>query len=145
MICPDCGHDNPGYAVRCAACRTSLLSEADTAPPEAAPEPSSPPPISPAQGGPADYPATARARPTKPDNYLVWAIVATLFCCWPAGIPAIVYAAQVDAKYNAGDYLGARESADKAQFWTWLSVGATLALVAIVILVQIALALGGHR
>jgi hypothetical protein len=116
MLCPDCGHDNPGYAVRCAACRASLLTEADTAPPE-----------------------------PDPDNYLVWAIVATLFCCWPAGIPAIVYAAQVDAKYNAGDYPGARESADKAQFWTWLSVGATLALVAVVILVQIALALAGHR
>ena len=24
-----------------------------------------------------------------PDNYLVWAILSTILCCWPLGIPAI--------------------------------------------------------
>ena len=37
-------------------------------------------------------------------NYLVQAILTTLFCCLPFGIVAIVYAAQVNTKIEAGDY-----------------------------------------
>ena len=32
----------------------------------------------------------------------------TLLCCLPAGIVSIVFAAQVDGKWNSGDYAGAR-------------------------------------
>ena len=35
---------------------------------------------------------------------------------------AIVYAAQVDGKYAAGDY-GAVDSASKAKTWSWVSFG----------------------
>ncbi len=47
-------------------------------------------------------------------NHLVWAILATLFCCLPGGIVSIVYAAQVNGKIAAGDIAGARDSSDKA-------------------------------
>ena len=42
------------------------------------------------------------ATPQVPNN-LVWAILSTLFCCLPAGIVSIVYAAQVNGKLAAGD------------------------------------------
>ena len=44
------------------------------------------------------------ARPPLPDNYLIWAILSTVLCCWPIGIFAIVSAAKVNSAYNAGDY-----------------------------------------
>ena len=62
--------------------------------------------------------------PPKPDNCLVWAILTTVCCgCLPCGIVAIVYAAQVDGKYAAGDYQGAVDSASKAKTWCWVSFG----------------------
>lgn len=76
--------------------------------------------------------------PPRPANHLVWAILATLFCCLPGGIVAIVYAAQVDAKHEAGDYAGARESADIARLWCWISFW-TLMLPVLLILVLWAL------
>ena len=59
-------------------------------------------------------------------NNLVWAILATIFCCLPTGIVAIVYAAQVDGKVSAGDIAGARESARLAGIWSWVSLGVGL-------------------
>lgn len=66
--------------------------------------------------------------PKKPDNFLVFAILATVLCCLPPGVVAIVYATQVDAKYTAGDYAGAEKSAKNARLWTFISVGAILLL-----------------
>src|SRR6185503_13035455 len=37
-----------------------------------------------------------------PPNYLTQAIVVTLCCCVPFGIPAIVFAAQVNSKFQQG-------------------------------------------
>lgn len=62
-------------------------------------------------------------------NHLVWAILATLFCCLPTGIVAIVYAAQVNGKLEAGNVAGAREASDNARLWSWISFG--LGLVSI--------------
>jgi len=57
---------------------------------------------------------------TPPPNYLVWAILSTLFCCQPLGIPSIVYAARVNAMYEGGNIAGALESSRKAkQFAIW--------------------------
>ncbi|HET9033506.1 MAG TPA: CD225/dispanin family protein [Dokdonella sp.] len=66
------------------------------------------------------------ARPTQRvtiNNNLVWAILATLFCCLPTGIVAIVYAAQVDGKVAGGDIEGAQHSARNAATWSWVSFG----------------------
>ena len=68
-----------------------------------------PPPYNP-PGAPMGGPAGP-----KPDNYLVWAILSTLFCCLPLGIASIVFAAQVDGKYNSGDYVGAQASSASAK------------------------------
>jgi hypothetical protein len=61
-------------------------------------------------------------------NYLVFAILATVLCCLPAGIPAIVYAAQVNGKLQAGDIAGAQAASKNAKMWCWISAGAGLAV-----------------
>jgi hypothetical protein len=73
-------------------------------------------------------------------NYLLSAIVATVFCCLPTGIVAIFYAAQVDGKISRGDIQGAMESSANAKKWIRISFyGAILLIIAYVALV----ALGG--
>lgn len=73
----------------------------------------------------------------KPENNLVLAIIATLCCCVPTGIAAIVYAAQVDGKWAGGDIAGAQRAADESKKWSYISI-------AVGIVVTIAwVALGG--
>ena len=62
-------------------------------------------------------------RPYIP-NHLVWAIAATIFCCLPAGMVAIVYAAQVNGMLDAGDYVGARRASRNAKIWAIVSMAA---------------------
>lgn len=77
-------------------------------------------------------------RPPPPNN-LVWAILSTILCCLPLGIVSIVFAAQVNSKWSAGDYTGAVESSRKAKQWAILSAVVGL-LVAVL---WVVLALGG--
>ena len=68
--------------------------------------------------------------PTGPiPNYLVQSILVTLCCCLPAGIPAIIFAAQVDSKARAGDIIGAWQASKNAKTWCWVSFGLGLATV----------------
>jgi hypothetical protein len=60
------------------------------------------------------------------ENYLVWAILSTICCCIPFGIPAIVFASQVNSKLALGDVTGAREASRKAKMWCWIAFGAGL-------------------
>ena len=48
-------------------------------------------------------------------NYLVQAILVTIFCCLPLGIVAIIFAAQVNGKVAAGDIAGAQSSSRTAR------------------------------
>ncbi len=70
-------------------------------------------------------------------NYLVPAILTTLFCCLPFGIVAIVYAAQVNSKLEAGNYQGALQASKNARLWCWLSFGVGLAVIVIYILLVV--------
>jgi hypothetical protein len=95
--------------------------------PAAAPAPASfdsPPPISNA----SPYLAAAApmaasplgAAPSgtgEPPTYLWQAIVVTVLCCIPFGIPAIVFSTKVKPAYLAGDYAGALEASKKAKMW----------------------------
>lgn len=70
--------------------------------------------------------------PSSPDssaniqNYLVPAILATVFCCLPVGVVAIIFAAQVNSKVATGDIAGAMESSKKAKMFMFIAVGAGL-------------------
>lgn len=56
-----------------------------------------------------------------PPNYLVFAIIVTIFCGKIFGIIAIIFAAQVNSKWAAGDYEGAMTASRNAKLWSWIS------------------------
>ena len=94
MNCKHCGAINDNNAWKCAQCGV-ILQEA------------------PLTGQPIVIP-----------NYLAQAIICTILCCMPLGIPAIVYAAQVSSKIAQGDIEGAKESSKNAKTWCWIAFGA---------------------
>ena len=61
--------------------------------------------------------------PIRVSNYLVPAIIVTVLCCVPLGIPAIVFAARVNPRLQAGDVTGALEASAKAKMWCWIAFG----------------------
>jgi disulfide bond formation protein DsbB len=65
---------------------------------------------------------------TPPPNYLVFAILATIFCSKIIGIVSIVFAAQVNSKWNAGDFEGALSASKNAKLWAWVSFSVAIAL-----------------
>jgi hypothetical protein len=64
-------------------------------------------------------------------NYLWQSIVVTIICCWPLGIPAIVFAAKVDGFKARGDIPGAMAASAKAKRWTLIAMAAGLVFVVI--------------
>ncbi len=78
-------------------------------------------------------------KPPMPENYLVWAILATIFCscAFPLGIVAIVKASKVSSAYGAGDYTGAQKASEDAKKWTiWTAIiGGILALLIVILYV----------
>jgi predicted secreted protein len=72
----------------------------------------------------------------------VWAILSTLFCCLPLGIASIVFAAQVNSKYAAGDLAGAQESSNKArQFALWATIiGVVIGILYVLLVVVLGVA-----
>ena len=68
---------------------------------------------------------------TPPPNYLIFAILTTIFCCQILGIVSIVYAAQVNSRWNSGDAQGAMDASRNAKLWAWVAFGSGL-LVAVV-------------
>jgi hypothetical protein len=127
MFCPQCGATNADNAAVCVQCGRTLQAGTITTP----------------------LPATGVVIPpgaTVP-NYLVFAILATVFCCLPTGIPAIIYAAQVNSKLQAGDYAGAQAASSNAKLWCWISFGLGLASIAVSILLFMLGVLGSlhHR
>lgn len=114
MYCPQCGASNADTAMVCSQCGRSLQPGVT----------------------PTSMPVTGTVMPpagTIVPNHLVFAILATVFCCLPAGIPAIIYAAQVNGKLQAGDYGGAQLASNNAKMWCWVSLGLGLGVMAIYI------------
>jgi hypothetical protein len=74
---------------------------------------------------------------TPPPNYLVFAILTTLFCCQILGIVSIVYAAQVNSRWNAGDIMGANDASKNAKLWAWIAFGSGLLTAVVVSLLAV--------
>ena len=125
MYFPNCGAENSEDATYCANCG-SELRKIET------PGMDVPPPPQPDMQTPQPEMQTSYApqssQPSVP-NYLVQAILTTIFCCLPFGIVSIVYAAQVNGKVAAGDRAGALESSRNAKMWAWISFGAGLVVI----------------
>lgn len=89
-----------------------------------------PPPPGGSQGGyGGGYGGGWQPAGSKPPSYLVWSILATLFCCLPFGIVSIVFAARVDSKYNAGDYAGSLAASNNAKKWAIVSAVTSVVLI----------------
>ena len=82
--------------------------------------------------------------PVKPNNHMVMAIISTVLSVitcsffWvvpiAGGIASIVFASQVNSKYNAGDYEGAERSSKYAKI-AWIV--ALLVIVAFIIYIVV--------
>jgi hypothetical protein len=70
-----------------------------------------------------------------PDNYLVWAILTTVFCCLPLGIVSIVYSTKVSGLWSQGRYAEAQAAADNAKKWAIISaiVGAVVGVIVVIL------------
>jgi Interferon-induced transmembrane protein len=64
-----------------------------------------------------------------PENYLVWAILTTLFCCLPTGIVSIVYSTRVSGLWGQGLYAEAQTAANNAKKWAIISAIAWVVLI----------------
>jgi hypothetical protein len=107
MFCTQCGANNADNAVICTQCGRNLQAAVSL---------------------PVQQVPPAQSPGVYVPNYLVFAILTTVLCCLPAGIPAIVYAAQVNSKLQAGDIAGAQLASKNAKMWCWISTSAGLAI-----------------
>jgi Interferon-induced transmembrane protein len=73
-----------------------------------------------------------------PNNYLVWSILATIFCFPITGIVAIVKAAQVNGMWAQGLHAEAQAAAASARKWVIWSVIIWAVWVVIVIIISVA-------
>lgn len=94
MFCSKCGSPNDDNASQCTKCGTVLG---------------------------ASQPKAAIVQPIP--NHMVQAILVTIMCCLPLGIPSIVYANKVNSLLLANDRNGALEASRKAMTWFWIALG----------------------
>lgn len=109
VACSQCGFSNADNATFCSQCGRTLQTTPWAPPVQAT--------------GVVVPPAG-----TTISNYLVFAILTTVFCCLPTGIPAIIYASQVNTKLQLGDLAGAQAASNNAKMWCWISFGLGLTM-----------------
>jgi hypothetical protein len=101
-------------------------SPAAPAAPSAPPTYAQQPPSYAQQSSPYAPPAASLDMGPPIPDYLPWSIAATLLCCLPAGIAAIVFSVQANSAKNAGNFDEARRKAGQAKTWLYVSVGVGL-------------------
>lgn len=90
------------------------------------------------QPPPPGYPPQQPPAGQAPNNYLVWSILVTLFCCLPLGIVAIVKSSQVNGLWAQGRYAEAQTSAESAKkFVIWSAVIGVVIFVIYAILMAV--------
>jgi hypothetical protein len=77
-------------------------------------------------------------------TYLTEAILATIFCCVPFGIVAIIYAAQAKGALSTGNMASAIENSKTAKTWCWIAFGVGLGIAFIYLLFLLFIGLAGR-
>jgi hypothetical protein len=106
VYCPSCGAQNPDGAVFCSGCGKKLEPAAGAQ-----------------QGGAVRQAQPGGAAAPNMLYYLLGAIAATILCCPPVGIAAIVFAVLINSKAAAGDLEGAQKSAKTALILSIVAAG----------------------
>ena len=78
---------------------------------------------------------------SPPKNYLVESILVTILCCMPFGIAGIVFASQVNSKFQSGDIDGAIKASNDAK--KWMKWGLISGIVVVVLYLVFIFFLGG--
>lgn len=131
-FCNQCGQPVEGNSSFCTNCGAPVQPETQPQEPQPTAQQPQPQPVQQQPAGP------------KPKNFLALSILATLFCCLPFGIPAIIFSAQVDSNWNAGRYQEARDASRKAKTWMLVSVGiGAFFIIAYIALIIIGVAANG--
>ena len=86
-------------------------------------------------------PPPAGGSATVPNN-LVLAIISVI-CCFPLGIPAIIFATQVNTKIAAGDIAGAQEASNKAKKFAIIGIAGWLVCIVLYVILVLVLGVGG--
>ena len=76
---------------------------------------------------PPAYPAAPQAPAVAPTgapvrDWLIPSILTIIFCAWPLGIPALIFAVKANASKKRGDMAAAADQASKARLFVILSV-----------------------
>jgi len=56
-------------------------------------------------------------KPPLPDNYLVWSLLVTIFCCNILGVISIIYGSKVATEYIKGNYEASMQASKQAKLW----------------------------
>lgn len=148
MYCRECGNFIPDGLSACPKCGAPAAPAQPQAPgapgvgsaPAAPAQPQTPGVGSAPQGSQPPFrpynPQPQTGYPACPETHLVKAIICTVLCCWPLGIPAIVYATLVESAYHAGDFDLAVRRSKSANRW---GNAAIISGVSVVILYIIAI------
>lgn len=115
MYCKECGIQIPDTATRCPNCGSPLNNV-----------------VAASQAGFQSQ--------VCPETHLIKAIVLTVLCCLPFGIPAIVNAAGVENAFHSGNYALAVEKSQKAAKWcnTAMVVGIIYWVLYIILMIILA-------
>lgn len=135
MYCKNCGQqisDNASFCEHCGADQRSTSEVRQEAPVYQ--------PAEPQQNWQSAYSPVSNPAPVKGSTYLIWAILVTLFCCLPLGIPAIVYASKIDSCNAQGDFAGAAENAGKSK--KLMIIGAVVSVVLYLLCFVLSMATG---
>ena len=61
-----------------------------------------------------------------PKTWMIESFLATVFCCLPLGIIALISAAKVNSAFHAGKYKEALEASKEAKKWCQIAFGTGL-------------------
>lgn len=120
MYCKECGSQLPDNATKCPNCGCPIT----------------------------EVPAAVKQESAKlkvcPESHLAKAIILTVLCCWPFGIPAIVNAAGVERDFFSGNYDLALEKSEKARKWCNVALIVGLSFWVLYFVVVVVLVLLGY-